>query len=110
METLLSVFKKDPKLQVILQAPSLSPDDKKAIISELQKHTGGNDKGDVIKNFLLLLAEHNRLGALEPITENFGKIMSAYRGEVELIVTSAAVRVTSIFDKHRLTYVTATRQ
>jgi len=95
MEALLSVFKKDPKLQVILQAPSLSPDDKKAIVAELQKHTGGNDKGDVIKNFLLLLAEHNRLGALEPITENFGKIMSAYRGEVELIVTSAAVRVGS---------------
>jgi len=44
----------------------------------------------VVKNFLSLLAEHNRLGALEPVCENFGKIMSAYRGEVELIVTSAA--------------------
>ncbi|QDS74067.1 hypothetical protein FKW77_009413 [Venturia effusa] len=90
METLSAVFKKDPKLQVILQAPSLGAEDKKAIVAELQKHTGGQDKGDVVKNFLLLLAEHNRLGALEPITENFAKIMSAYRGEVELIVTSAA--------------------
>jgi F-type H+-transporting ATPase subunit O len=69
----------------------LSPDDKKQIIAELQKHTGGNDKGDVVKNFLALLAEHNRLGVLEQVAENFGKIMSAYRGEVELIVTSAAV-------------------
>lgn len=92
MENLSAVFKRDPKLQVILQAPSLSPDDKTAIVAELQKHTGGQDKGDVVKNFLSLLAEHNRLGALEPITENFAKMMSAYRGEVELIVTSAAVR------------------
>jgi F-type H+-transporting ATPase subunit O len=81
-------------LQKVLNAPSLSAEDKKQIVAELQKHTGGADKDNVVKNFLLTLAENNRLGALEPVCENFGKLMSAYRGEVELIVTSAAVRYT----------------
>jgi F-type H+-transporting ATPase subunit O len=91
MDSLLAVFKKDPKLAQILLAPSLKADDKKQIITELQKHTGGSDKDNIVKNFLETLAENNRLGALEPVAENFSKLMSAYRGEVELIVTSAAV-------------------
>jgi len=93
MDSLLNVFKRDAKLQQILLAPSLKGDDKKQIIAELQKHTGGSDKGNVVKNFLETLAENNRLGVLEPVCENFGKLMGAYRGEVELIVTSAAVRL-----------------
>jgi F-type H+-transporting ATPase subunit O len=59
-------------------------------VAELTKHTGGADKDNVVKNFLSTLAEHNRLGALEQVAENFGKLISAHKGEVELIVTSAA--------------------
>jgi F-type H+-transporting ATPase subunit O len=44
-----------------------------------------------VKNFLTTLAENNRLGALEGVCEKFGQLMSAHKGEVELIVTSAAV-------------------
>lgn len=91
MEALNAVFKRDPKLAQILTAPALTAEDKKGIITELQKHTGGQDKGDVVKNFLATLADNNRLRALEAVTENFGKLMSAYKGEMELIVTSAAV-------------------
>lgn len=91
MDSLVQVFKKDPKLAQILQAPTLKLEDKQQIIAELQKHTGGQDKDNIVKNFLETLAENNRLGTLEPVAENFGKLMSAYRGEVELTVTSAAV-------------------
>ncbi|KAF2428734.1 OSCP-domain-containing protein [Tothia fuscella] len=90
MESLHAVFKKDPKLVQILQAPTLKLDEKKQIVAELEKHTGGQDKEKIVKNFLETLAENNRLGTLESVTENFGRLMSAYRGEVELIVTSAA--------------------
>ena len=83
------MLKRDAKLPGILSAPSLTADDKKTIVAELQKHAPSG--GDVIKNFLNTLAENNRLGALEGVCDKFAELMSAHRGEVELVVTSAAV-------------------
>ncbi|KAJ9665619.1 ATP synthase F0 subcomplex subunit OSCP atp5 [Coniosporium apollinis] len=90
LDTLNNVFKKDAKLQAVLSAPTLTVDDKKQIIAELQKHIGGADKGDVVKNFLATLAENNRLSLLQSVCEKFAVLMGAQRGEVELTVTSAA--------------------
>ena len=88
------MFTKDTKLAAILTAPTLSVEDKSAIIKELQRHTGsGGDKGDTLKNFLELLAENNRLGLLKGVCEKFTELMAASRGEVELVVTSATVRL-----------------
>lgn len=64
-------------------------------MQELTKHLGGQDKEGVVKNLLSTLAENNRLGVLEGVVEKFGVLMGAYRGEVELTVTSAAVRTIS---------------
>ena len=91
IEALNQVYHKDAKLAKIMEAPTLSVADKAAIISELQKHTGGADKGDTVKNFLETLASYNRLGLLKGVCEKFGELMSAAKGEVELTVTSAAV-------------------
>ncbi|KAJ9649303.1 ATP synthase F0 subcomplex subunit OSCP atp5 [Coniosporium tulheliwenetii] len=71
LDTLNNVFKKDAKLQAVLSAPTLTVDDKKQIIAELQKHIGGADKGDVVKNFLATLAENNRLSLLQSVCEKF---------------------------------------
>lgn len=92
LSSLQAVYNKDPKLTSILQAPTLSLEDKSAIIAELQKHTGGADKGDTVKNFLETLAENNRLGLLKGVCEKFGALMRAQSGEIDLIVTSASVR------------------
>lgn len=75
-----------------MQAPTLSASDKNSIITELQKHAGGQqaDKDGVMKNFFATLAENNRLAVLEGVCERFAELMSAHRGEVELTVTSAA--------------------
>lgn len=94
-----NVFKKDNKLQAILSAPTLSASDKSQIVAEIQKHAGVQDKGNTVKNFLNTLAENNRLSVLEGVCEKFGTLMSAYRGEVEMIVTSAAVRRTEEIGK-----------
>lgn len=85
------MFKKDPRLPQILTAPTLTPGDKSQIVQELQKHMGGADKGDTVKNFLKTLADNNRLGILEGVCEKFTTLMGAARGEVDLIITSAAV-------------------
>src|SRR5215470_8405942 len=91
MDHILNVFKKDPKLQEVIRAPMLSEGDKKQIVHEIMKQSGAPDKDNVVKNFMDTLAENNRLGVLEQVCEKFGTLMSAYRGEVELVVTSAAV-------------------
>ncbi|MCJ1338567.1 ATP synthase F0 subcomplex subunit OSCP atp5 [Bachmanniomyces sp. S44760] len=89
LATLLDVFKKDAKLPIILTAPTLSPGDKSQIIQELQRHMGGIDKGDTVKNFLKTLAENNRLVILKGVCEKFATLMGAARGEIDLTVTSA---------------------
>jgi len=90
LENIGNNFKKDAKLASVLQAPTLSVEDKKAIVAELAKTIAAQDKDNIVKNFLQTLAENNRLGVLESVCEKFGVLMSAHRGEVELIVTSAA--------------------
>lgn len=91
ISTLNDVYHKDVKLATIMTAPTLSMEDKSEIIKELQKHTGGADKGDTVKNFLETLAENNRLGLLKDVCERFGDLIAASKGEVELTITSASV-------------------
>ena len=86
------VFKRDERLQRVISVPTLSTEDKKQIISELQKQIGGADKNATVKNLLDALAENNRLSLLEGVCEKFGTLIGAYRGEVECTITSAAVR------------------
>ncbi|OAL49885.1 F1 complex, OSCP/delta subunit of ATPase, partial [Pyrenochaeta sp. DS3sAY3a] len=102
LESLGGVFKKDAKLAEILHAPSLSVADKQAIVQELQKHIGSADKEGIVKNFLSTLAENNRLGVLEGVVEKFGVLMGAHRGEIELVVISAAVRQPNNQETERL--------
>ncbi len=90
--SLNQILKSDTKLPIILRAPTLSDGDKSQIIQELEKHTGGADKGGTVKNFLQTLAENNRLGILEGVCDKFSTLMSAYKGEIELVITSASVR------------------
>jgi F-type H+-transporting ATPase subunit O len=89
LDTLGALFEKDPKLSTILAAPSLTPADRSAIVVELQKHAGGSN--DTVKNFLSTMAENNRLNLLKGVCDKFSEIMSASRGEVEMLVTSATV-------------------
>lgn len=95
MSSLQQILKADAKLPQILAAPTLTDADKSQIVAELEKHTGGADKSSTVKNFLSALAENNRLSLLEGVCDKFGTLMSAARGEMELIVTSASVRPSS---------------
>lgn len=90
MENLALTFHKDPKLQSVLTSPTLSVEDKKQIVAEIQKHVGVQDKTNIVFNFLNTLAENNRLSVLQGVTEKYAQLMSASRGEVELTITSAA--------------------
>lgn len=73
----------------MLNAPTLSAEDKDKIVAELLKQAG-NASDATMKNFLATLAANNRLGVLGGVCEKFEQLMSAHRGEVEVRVTSAA--------------------
>ena len=93
MASLREILKNDPKLSIILNAPTLTLHDKSQIVDELHKHTGTTDKGDTLRNFLKTLAENNRLGLLDDICEKFGTLTGAASGQMDLTVISAAVSV-----------------
>ncbi|RYP19753.1 hypothetical protein DL765_003176 [Monosporascus sp. GIB2] len=89
LSNLGDLYARDAKLAAILETPTLSDADKSAIVAELQKALGGAANNETIKNFLATLAENNRLGILKGVVDKFAEIISASRGEVELVVTSA---------------------
>lgn len=92
LSALNALYAKDAKLAVILETPTLTEADKGAIVAELQKQIGGA-ANETVKNFLATLAENNRLGILKGVSEKFAEIISASRGEVELVIKSAQVRL-----------------
>lgn len=92
-----NLVERDTKLSTILSAPTLSAEDKGAIVAELAKNAGAGSgaAADTVRNFLNTLAENNRLGLLGGVCSKFGQLMSAARGEVEMVVTSAQVRLST---------------
>lgn len=91
LASLNALVSKDAKLTTILHAPTLTPADKSQIIAELEKAAGVPQSDKTVKNLLATLAENNRLSLLPGVCAKFGEIMSAARGEVEMVVTSATV-------------------
>lgn len=88
LKSLKSLLQKETKLASILASPTLRPEEKSALVAELQKVIG-QDKA--IGNLLGIMAENNRLGLINGVIDQFGTLMKAHRGEVEAIVTSAQV-------------------
>lgn len=97
LASLNAIIAKDPKLTTILSAPTLTQADKSQIIAELEKAAGVPSGDKTVKNLLKTLAENNRLSLLGGVCAKFGEIMSASRGEVEMVVTSATVGLFSLF-------------
>ncbi|KAK9377474.1 OSCP/delta subunit of ATPase [Lipomyces chichibuensis] len=83
---LKTLLDKDADISGILSNPALSASDKKIVVETLSKSVSV----PTVANLLAVLAENNRLGLLSEVIEKFGTLMSAYNGEVEATITSAA--------------------
>ncbi|KAI1428046.1 ATP synthase delta subunit-domain-containing protein [Xylaria sp. FL1777] len=88
LSALGDLYTKDAKLAAVLSTPTLTEGDKKAIVAELQRSIGSAGANETVKNFLSTLAENNRLGLLKNVVDKFAELISASRGEVELVVKS----------------------
>lgn len=100
MTALGNLYAKDAKLATVLATPTLTDADKSIIVAELQKSIGAAGANETVKNFLAALAENNRLALLKDVCDKFAELISASRGEVEMVVTSTQVCVT--FYRHSL--------
>ncbi|SOV06342.1 probable ATP5 - F1F0-ATPase complex, OSCP subunit [Ustilago sp. UG-2017a] len=76
------------KLKTFISNPTLSGADRTKGLEQLLG--GGKGKADPIThNLFTVLAENGRLGETEKVIEGFQDLMTSYRGEVEVTVTSA---------------------
>ncbi|CAO1633307.1 unnamed protein product [Sympodiomycopsis kandeliae] len=82
----LTSGKDSQKLQTFISNPTLSNKDKIAGLEQLT----GSKSDEITRNLFQVLAENGRLQDAEKVVLEFERLMAAYRGEVEVVITSAA--------------------
>ncbi|KAK0212959.1 ATP synthase subunit 5 [Desarmillaria ectypa] len=88
------LLKSDANVREFVHNPTLSAKQRK---TELAKMFSTLDAGakkdatsDITKNLLAVLSENGRLGELEGVIEGFNALAAEHRGELTVVVTSAA--------------------
>ncbi|KAK4704389.1 F-type H+-transporting ATPase subunit delta, partial [Phenoliferia sp. Uapishka_3] len=83
-----SFIKAEPSVAEFLANPVLSAKDKSEGIDSLLKKAS-KSPSELTRNLFTVLAENGRLYESDKVINNFLEIMSAHRGEVKVIITSA---------------------
>ena len=85
-----AAIKAEPSIQDFLSNPILSSADKSSGIDALlSKASPKSAASDLTKNFFEVLAENGRLYQASKTIDDFLEIMSAHRGEVKVVITTA---------------------
>ncbi|KIJ61353.1 hypothetical protein HYDPIDRAFT_159713 [Hydnomerulius pinastri MD-312] len=84
-----------PDLKAFISNPTLSANDRATgLATVFSKAEGAGAKkepvSDITKNLFAVLSENGRLGEAPGVIEGFNELVSKYRGELEVVVTSAA--------------------
>lgn len=90
LKRIQQVVQKDANLQQFLKNPILSREQKK---QGIQAMLGQHKYSDLTQNLFTLLADNRRLDETPKIIDSFLQLMAAHRGEVNVVVTTAKVRV-----------------
>ena len=77
-------FSESKDFQKFISNPTLKKIDRINVINELSKKNSFNEK---FENFLKILVENNRIFFLEKITNDFKKIVSNFKGELDATVS-----------------------
>jgi F-type H+-transporting ATPase subunit delta len=73
-----------PELRSLLENPQLDPAAKRAALSDLLK-----DADELVRNFLLLLAEKGRAGELDEIAAELDELVAREQGRLNVELTTA---------------------
>ncbi|KAG6813316.1 hypothetical protein H0H92_012129 [Tricholoma furcatifolium] len=90
-----SAIASQPEISSFLSNPTLSASERASSLSQFfTKLDGAASKKDALsettKNLLSVLSENGRLGETREVIEGFNELVAQYRGELDVIVTSAA--------------------
>jgi F-type H+-transporting ATPase subunit delta len=84
LEDFVEAQREVPELRELLRNPQL---DHRLKASALEELLGGED--ELVRNFLLLLAEKNRAGEIEEIAREFERLVAEEEGILDVEVTTA---------------------
>jgi F-type H+-transporting ATPase subunit delta len=82
-----AAVKESPALRNILASPAVSAQRKRAVIRRLADAIGASR---VVRNFLLVLSDHRRAGALSEVIDAFDQLLDERLGYVRAEVRSAS--------------------
>ncbi|KAK8858582.1 ATP synthase F1, delta subunit [Kwoniella newhampshirensis] len=78
-------IKEDAKVASFIQNPTLSASERSQALSSLLP----SGSSPILLNLLTVLSENGRLSSAPKVFADFNSLISAYRGELEVVVTSA---------------------
>ncbi|RSH77354.1 ATP synthase F0 subcomplex subunit OSCP atp5 [Apiotrichum porosum] len=85
IESFDAKIKSDKAIAAMIDNPTLAPSERSAAIAAVVPA----GSSPILTNLLTVLSENGRLSAAPKVFADFASLMSAYRGEVEVVVTSA---------------------
>ncbi|KZO95597.1 ATP synthase subunit 5 [Calocera viscosa TUFC12733] len=83
---LVSALPKEQQLVELIHNPTLSAIDRKKGLDTLWQTRKDADK--ITRNLLEVMSDNGRLGELEEVAGEYAELVSKYKGELEVIVTS----------------------
>ncbi|KAG8913767.1 ATP synthase F0 subcomplex subunit OSCP atp5 [Tulasnella sp. 418] len=83
-----NALKSNKDLSAFVSNPTLSAADRKSGLQALFK--AGNTQSEITKNLLEVMSENGRLVETRAVIEGFAELVSKYKGELEVVVTSAS--------------------
>ncbi|KAJ8077112.1 ATP synthase F0 subcomplex subunit OSCP atp5 [Marasmius tenuissimus] len=94
LANVVSAIKQNQEVNSFIRNPTLSAKDRSSGLSSLFSSLEGTGAkkapvSDITKNLLTVLSENGRLGETEGVIEGFNELVSQYKGELTVTVTSA---------------------
>ena len=89
LSAIQAAVKAKPELSAFIHNPTLSTKDRAAGLPKIYAAAGKEPVSDITKNLFVVLSENGRLVETEGVIEGFNELVAKYRGELEVIVTSA---------------------
>nr|ODN93960.1 ATP synthase F1, delta subunit [Cryptococcus depauperatus CBS 7841] len=78
-------IKDNPKVAAFIQNPTLSVSERSTALSSFVPSSAS----PILGNLLMVLSENGRLSSAPKVFADFNSLIAAYRGELEVVVTSA---------------------
>jgi F-type H+-transporting ATPase subunit O len=92
LNSVSSTIKNVPELNTFVHNPTLSSKDRAKGLASLFTSLEAKKEpvSEITKNLLTVLSENGRLGETEGVIEGFNELVAQYKGELSVVVTSAA--------------------